>query len=247
MSTEQQQDPVATARGFHAILRQVAVCQHRSACLRDCGTMIRERPPSPDYIGPRYAGLVIVGANPGNGSTGSRKANDDHMERLMQRVGEEADVAAFQALMRFLPVSMQGWQQVVTSKHREILGFDIEEIAYINVVKCKTSNASANPADTVGDRVLRRCWQTYTAHQLRLLRPTHVIGLWKGIDVVLAALGYDIHRRTFRLPEGGAEPIGVVYGFHNGQRSLAIEQRLREAKRVVEDFRAGKRVSGERP
>lgn len=230
--------PAITAE-FHAAVRYVATCAHRDTCLRDCGTMIPERPPSPDYIGPRYAGLVIVGANPGNGSNGAQTANDTLMERLMRQVGEEPDAAAFHALMKFLPTSMLEWKQVVSASHRQILGFDIEEIAYINLVKCKTTSASADPFDTVGEAVTQRCWKTYTAYQLQRLRPSHVIGLWKGIDAVLETLGYDIQGKTFRLPRGGdTEVIDVVYGYHNGQRSLTKDQRLADAKRVVDDFLA---------
>ncbi|QCO07447.1 hypothetical protein [Azospirillum argentinense] len=229
---------------FHNVIRQVATCPHRDQCLTDCGNLIPERPPSPDYLGPRYAGLAIIGANPGNAANGGQQAHDEAMEALMHRVGQERAPAAYHELMALLVMSMRGWKQVVSAAHQMALDYDIGEIAYIDIVKCKTFRGGADPFRTVGGTVARRCWETYTAHQLDLLQPTHVIGLWKPIGGVLRRLGYDVEFGEFRLPEGGAHPIEVVYGFHNGRRNLPAADRLVDALRVVDDFRGRRAVRG---
>jgi hypothetical protein len=235
--------PAITA-GFHGITRQISNCPNLSVCAKECyedklNKIICEQP-SPDYLGPRYAGLVIVGANPGNPSNHKHRAADEITVELMRYVGQAPDAYAFDKLMAQLANSMREWKQVVNISHRKKLEYDIEQIAYLNIVKCNTRIANANPLKSVGKRVTSRCWATYASNQLRLLQPTHILGLWTPIRDVLRQLGcYHVSGEVLTLPtaDGETVPLKVVFGNYNGDRRKTEEEKLADAKRVIDNWR----------
>jgi len=215
-------------KDFMSHSMRVASCPHLATCrseLRLAGKEV-QMPlpmPSPDYIGPNYRGLVIIGSNPGLAHTAAQSMNDRKMFALQEQIALGSG-EAFRELMRFLPTSMLGWKQVVDRKSREYLGFDISEVAYVNLVKCATNPGGSDAQKLfTGTNIVKRCWKNHTGPLLELLRPTHIAALWKPVIKVLGKQGYLF-------------PKGVQVGFHSGRRSASLEERYATVRDVFQDF-----------
>lgn len=216
------------------IAQLVAACPHSSICKSEFQKKYARSGsnhkvhfadvPSPDFIGSRYSGLVIIGGNPGLAHRGSHFENDLTMFELQREVAK-GDRDAFEKLMSFLPFSMEHWPQVVDSDGRRRLKYDIEDVAYIDIVKCGTSPARGDTrALMAGTGVLGRCWETHTRKLLSVLAPTHILALWKPILGVLEGLGYSLKDKET--------------GYYCGARHLTKETRYSTACGVVDSFYA---------
>ncbi|MCH8685874.1 hypothetical protein [Pedomonas mirosovicensis] len=211
------------------IARRVAACPHSNGCRAEfygkarSGEQRHIAPvPSPDFIGSRYSGLVIIGGNPGLAHHDIHHANDRHMFDLQRKIAA-GDQAAFDELLEFMPRSMAHWPQVVDSDGRQRLQYDIEEIAYVNLVKCGTIPGKGNTHSLFnGTGILNRCWEQHTRQLLELLRPTHVLALWKPIVTLLEGLDYPIQE--------------IEVGYHNGARQLTKDERYATARHVIDSF-----------
>lgn len=141
----------------------------------------------------------------------------------LQRRLARGEKGAFDELMRFLPESMANWPQVVNADGRRRLRFDIENVAYIDIVKCGTAPGRADTSALFGGtEILNRCWTNHTRRLLELLAPTHILTLWTPIKKVLEGLSYSLKDKEL--------------GNYNGARHLTLEQRYAPAVAVVEDF-----------
>lgn len=144
------------------------------------------------------------------------------MFRLQQRIAE-GDETAFAELCSFLPISMATWRQMVDIESRKRLNFDIQDIAYINLVKCGTRPGGGSPQSLFrGTGILGRCWEMHTRALLEILKPTHVVALWKPIVAVIEGLGFPLKT--------------VVHGYHSGARNLAIAERYAAAAPVFDEY-----------
>ena len=214
------------------IARGVAACPHLATCSREFHNKFPSRDgekpthfaptPSPDFIGSRYAGLVIVGGNPGLAHQGVHHEKDARMFALQKRIalGEQA---AFDELLAFMPDSMAHWPQVVDRGSRAMLRYDIEHVAYIDIVKCGTRPAQGDTHSLMKRTgILNRCWEQHTRKLLDLLQPTHILALWTPTLRVLQRLGYDIDSK--------------IVGHHSGARHLTKIAKYANAHPVVDDF-----------
>ena len=205
---------------------EVAACPHLATCRAEMSAAKKAMPlalPSPDYVGPKYNGLLIIGGNPGIAHRAAHHANDAHMFALQAKIAT-GDQAAFDELMTFLPQSMAHWLQMVNTDGRQRMQYDIEEIAYIDIVKCATRpGGSKLEALLAGTQVLQRCWTTHTAALLDLLAPTHIVALWAPIISTLKGLGY-----TF--------PSNAISGHYDGRRNWGRDQRYQAAKPVFDAY-----------
>jgi len=209
---------------FFPFARQVAGCIHRDRCRIECGVMPFERP-APDYFGPRYRGLVVVGANPGIASNATHQKNDARTFELQTQIAA-GKRDAFRELMRFLPESMIAWKQVVNGKGRQYLDYDIEEIAYINLVKCATTKQNSDVFKLftgAASEIPKRCWETHTKNLLDALQPSFVVALWTPVLDSLKRLGYQF---------GGVQQTGS----YNGQRNLTTGRKYEGAKTVFDTY-----------
>jgi hypothetical protein len=203
---------------------KVAACPHIGTCRQESGIMPRELP-SPDFIGSRYRGLVIIGGNPGVAHKPAHFVNDDLMFDYQRRIAQGERVA-FEKLMAFLPESMRRWPQMVNDTGRRLMDYDIEEVAYVDIVKCATKPGSSDLRRLFrhAPDVIGRCWTHHTKPLLELLKPTHIVALWKPIVPTLQSLGYIF-------------PKGVPIGHYNGCHSWSLDRRYAGAKAVFDAFR----------
>lgn len=181
--------------------------------------------PTPDYVGPRYRGLVVIGANPGIAFRSKQKANDAHTFELQDRIAA-GDRVAYDELLLHLPESMLGWQQMVNGFARQFLRYDIEEIAYINLVKCATTTPHSDVHNLFRNNakaIPQRCWDANSLPLLESLRPRFIAALWRPVLGSLRQLGYLF---------AGVEMTGA----YNGQRNLPIHKRYEDVKKVFDAF-----------
>lgn len=229
-------------RRFFEVARGVAGCPNIDICR---GEFLGKYPeartnerrhfasvPSPDFIGSRYSGLVIIGGNPGLAHQGVHYENDRRMFDFQRRVAA-GDQEALTELLAFLPSSMAHWPQVVDTQSRLRLGYDIEDIAYIDIVKCGSAPAKGDTRSLFArTKILERCWKLHTRQLLELLQPTHILALWKPILGVLDYVGYPLHDK--------------VVGYHTGARHLTKDARYAMAHGVVDDFYARAALDNDR-
>ena len=179
--------------------------------------------PSPDYVGSRYRGLIIVAGNPGIAHAGIHYVNDAHMFELQSRIAT-GNQSAFAELMAFLPESMLHWPQMVSADGRKRMAYDVEEVAYIELVKCATRPLASDLRSLLrGTEILNRCWRTHTRTMLDMLQPTHIVALWKPIIPTLQHLGFHF-------------PDSSRIGYHSGARNLPLDLRYKAAKPVFDSY-----------
>lgn len=177
-------------------MQRTAACEHIHDCRREC-SLIASNAPSPDFVGRSYRGLVVVAANP-----------------IMRQGTNEAHLSA---------PTIGAWHQVVNPRDRMLLNFDIEDVSYINIVKCATVKVGSKPHRLFkGTGVFKRCWLRNTLPLLQLLDPTHVICVSKGVQEALMEVG-------FRLP-----PRRIAA--YDQSRHKSPQDRIRNVRRVFDDF-----------
>lgn len=216
---------------FYPFAKKIAACANIALCRQSCFAITTPRP-SPDFVGKNYRGLLIIGANPGIANNQSHNANDKIMFSLQENLANN-DTDAYNDLISHLPQSMIHWKQIVSSKHKNYLGFDVDEIAYIDLVKCATKSIGNSQSDVIanfrkianGLDIPSLCWNLHTKEIINFLKPTHIIFLWKPIEKNLRKLGYDFK--------------GVVdYASYNGSRHLKMEAKLDDVKLLIQKYRA---------
>ena len=119
---------------------------------------------------------------------------------------------------------MKLWNShLCNNEFRNLLGYDIEEIAYLNIVKCRTEEGNSNVIRNIGMEVSRMCCASYLSKQLEILQPKYIVGHWNPVIDNLQTLGIDLSKyRTASM---------------NGARHLAKEEKIREIKGIFEIYK----------
>jgi len=183
-----------TIHRFFDVACDIAQCSHYNRCRGDCPFLdsSTNSTPQPGFIGRKYSGLVIVGANPGIPNVSPFIEREPEYVRHIQNFARRRDFELFNRYLDYAADYMGTWRNnLANQSFRKLLGYDIEEIAYINVVKCRSNPVGSNPFTSVGEPVTRRCFNSHTARQLAVLKPKWIVAHWKPIPRTLAALGYD--------------------------------------------------------
>lgn len=186
-------------------------CPFRDRCRAECSSMTKH-PPQPGFLGRRYAGLVVIGANPGVRYTDD--PNDRDYTGAIDRLAETGSAEDFEALHDITSNYMLSWpNNLANRRNRELLDYDIESIAYLNIAKCRTVVAASDVAKTVGLASAQRCFETHLRDQLDLLNPQRIVFHWIPIESRLREFGY-------------APGQGTLHAAFSGQRNLRLAQRL---------------------
>jgi hypothetical protein len=205
-----------TIKEFFKISCEVGKCKHFHQCRRLCSTLdqTNNSTPQPGFIGKRYSGLVIVAANPGIPNVSPFIEREPIYLDLVKEFSETENYNSFLKYLDYASDYMSTWRNNLTNKDfRELLGYDIETIAYVNIVKCRSFETGSDPIKTLGKEVTERCFNNYLKKQLEVLQPKTIIGHWKPIPCVLNKLGYKVSSNT---------PC------YSGQRNLTISQRVQD-------------------
>jgi hypothetical protein len=173
--------PTRVALLWQKILRS----DHADAFAGTVGSAIdrshgHDRLPQPGFVGSRYQpqGVLILGQNPGNDAIGKgESAADLHQYEMLRRLRDAVDtasaVAASKALMAALGSTVMPTWLIVQNVVRPLLAalnLTLDDIAYTNLVKFRTSGSS------FASRIYDRSW-VETSGQICLLEPSVIIAL----------------------------------------------------------------------
>jgi len=180
-----------------------------------------ENVPQPGFIGDNYPSrrVLLIGQNPGTPK--SRLAADMPYTAALRALRDDPTEGPYQHLRKVLKTFIPQWPVHGNYFPLSECGLTLEDIAYCNVVRCRTTK-DAMPSD----HTARTCSQSHLARWVSLLAPRVVvfIGKWafeRGHSIV------DRH--------------GIPCDYMNRQRSLSSEARLENRERVSELVR---RVAG---
>lgn len=213
---------------FKDMACEMAECSNYEHCRQHCppkATMDTQNPPYPDFLGRNYAGLVIIGANPGTSSQERSKRQDAVMNAHLRKLSETRNRQEYEALLDFRNTASLDWNLTLCSSyHREVLNYDFEKIAFLNIVKCRTLHPQSDVRKSVGLYVAGICAKQFLLRQLSLLKPRYIVCQWKAVGDSLRAVGYDF---------SGVEMVGS----YNGQHNLTKEKRFEGVVEVFQAFR----------
>ncbi len=187
--------------------------------------------PQPGYVGASYAksGVMFIGQNPGTSPERSR-VDDTKLAAILLALSREPSAAKFVALRSFLEAFMRTW--AITQRYLPLgrFGLELEEIAYVNVARCRTKkNAAPSP------RMAERCITLHLERWLDVLQPRVVVFLGKWAHDVAAP---SVERR------------GIAVGYINRDRSLpgaAREDNLNAIAALLRDGAPSKPITMRKP
>jgi uracil-DNA glycosylase len=157
-----------------------------------------ENVPQPGYIGPRYeqTRLLLVGQNPAQPPSGLVVRDRTYTGALRALLGTQT-WEAYGNLVSLMPDYMRDWPIYDEFFSLEECGLDVTEIAYCNVVRCRTEK-NGNGYWAPNSKVVEAC-RPHLLRWIRLLRPTAVIliGKWSA-DNLSQYLPPDMPRIVMR-------------------------------------------------
>ena len=174
--------------------------------------------PQPGYIGSHYQNtrVLLVGQNPG--SPADPSAHDSEFTDTQVALRDKADVRSLTRHKSVLDRIMPKWAVVQNYFPLAECGLQLDDIAYINVVRCRTIK-NAKP----GRAITQACINNHFIRWLDWLAPRVVVCIGKKAhDNVNSLLS------SCRIPNG----------FINRWRSLSTTEREQNKKQVVDLVRS---------
>jgi len=170
--------------------------------------------PQPGYIGRRYSErrVLLIGQNPAD--TDRFTSEDERYTNALGRIRDDPNDRHYDEVQRLLDAFIPRWPVSENYFPLKECKLSLAEIAYFNVVRCRT-RGNATP-DT---RMSQNCVQRHLARWLDLLEPKVVvfIGKWAADQA-----GHEISARS------------IPWAFMNRQRSLSKEARIENRNAVIE-------------
>jgi hypothetical protein len=182
---------------------------HSPGLLRDA----QENVPQPGYIGPSYWNhrVLLVGQNPGTPKT--LEAEDRPYTAALRDLRDAPSPVTYERLMTELAAFIPKWP--VHGNYFPLVeaGLSLQDIAYFNVVRCRTTKDSKPGTHLVGN-----CVRLHFGRWLEHLAPRVVVFIGKWASDQAAG---EVSRR------------GITFAFMNRQRSLSSIERARYRESVV--------------
>ena len=170
--------------------------------------------PQPGYIGANYENtrVLLVGQNPGV-SPDRFSAQDREFADAQIVLRNNANTRSMASLKGILEKIMPTWPVVNNYFPLAECGLSVDDIAYVNAVRCRTED-NAPP----GEQIAEACVSSHFVRWLDWLNPR-----------VVVCIGKWAHDRTANLLEDRSIP----HEFVNRRRSLSGADRLRNKEQVV--------------
>lgn len=172
-----------------------------------------ENVPQPGYIGSRYrkARVLLVGQNPGTPK--SLSAQDIPYTAALRALRDEPTTQRYKELNAVLRAFIPQWPVQNNYFPLEESGLALEDIAYCNIVRCRTTGDG-----TPGDSLTKQCHNEHFVRWLNLLNPKVVVFIGKW---------------AWHQGRGVVDAKGVPCAFMNRQRSLSTDERVKNRAQVV--------------
>jgi len=194
----------------------------KSAILRDETFNV----PQPGFVGSAYTEkrVMFIGQNPGVSPERSR-TDDTRLAELLLELAKDPGTEPYAELRAFLADFMDKW--AITQRYLPLrsFGLSLDEIAYLNVVRCRTRQNIAIPK-----AMTARCAQLHLERWLDTLQPKVVVFLGKWAH---DAAGHLVSER------------GISYGYINRDRSLSGAARAKNMAEIA--FLLGAEVTTSAP
>jgi uracil-DNA glycosylase len=130
--------------------------------------------PQAGFIGKQYAKskILLIGQNPGISSNVEkfRQQNIEH-SALISHLNERADVASYEALAEALKGYLREWP---IKKKYFPAAMEMDNLAFINLVRCRTQNNKAP-----GERTVTTCIDAHLIKWIEWLKPNAIVFLGK--------------------------------------------------------------------
>lgn len=173
----------------------------------------RENLPQPGYVGKNYyqSRVLLVGQNPGTPKT--LAARDNAYTAALRAMKANPCEDSYAALAKLLDEYIPQWPVHGKYFPLEECALTLDDIAYCNIVRCRTSNDKAP-----GRNTLEACVRLHFANWLNFLAPQVVIfvGKWAEKHGAIAV-----------------QQAGIPFATMNRQRSLSSVARSANRTHVV--------------
>jgi uracil-DNA glycosylase len=181
-----------------------------------------ENVPQPGFVGSRYgeARVLLAGQNPGSPKS-PQASEDKKYTALLRRLRDDPSAENGLALRDMMRGFMPRWPVWRYFPHAEC-GLELEDIAYCNVIRCRTVD-NRSPSDSLA----RTCVEEHFRRWLQFLQPRVVVFIGK--------LAWE---------QGGGAVGDIPTTYVNRQRSLSRVDRDANLKEVVRTVREALRTSG---
>jgi uracil-DNA glycosylase len=196
---------------FARVISCIACTSHTSTkLLRDSHLNL----PQPGFIGQRYAqtGLVLAGQNPGLSPPRFALQDAEYM-RALRKLQDKPTPQVMSELTKVLHAFVPKWPIHGNCFPLKECGLELDDIAYFNVVRCRTEENSAP-----GKGVIVNCLDHFE-RWVDLVHPKVLIFLGKW---AFKAAGHIPAQR------------GIRYAFINRDRSLNKKELAQDRERIVE-------------
>lgn len=178
-----------------------------------------ENVPQPGYVGNNYEArrVALVGQNPGTPKT--LEAQDRPYTAALRGLRDTPGEVKYQELHSVLQAFIPKWPVHGNYFPLAECGLSLKDIAYFNVVRCRTTSDAKPGISTVDS-----CLHSHFGRWLDLLAPRVVvfIGKWAADRG-----SHEVERR------------GIPFAYMNRQRSLSSLQRTENRKSVIQIVTAG--------
>ena len=176
--------------------------------LRDDG----ENVPQPGYIGPHYktSRVLLIGRNPG--TTKTLQAQDRQYTAALRALRDDPTPERYKKLTSILKDFIPQWQ-IHKYFPLEDSGLALEDVAYCNIVRCRTTGDSGP-----GELLAQQCIHEHFKRWLTLLAPKIVV----FVNKAAWSHGYSF-----------VEAKGIPCPFMNGKRSLSHTDRTANREAVA--------------
>lgn len=194
---------------------QVMRCQLCIGCnkklLRDDGFNL----PQPGYIGSKYlkSRILLIGQNPGV-SPDYRQGPDKEYSSLLVALRDNPTTDNYSELNAFLSHDIQTWPVHGSYFPLSESGLTLDDIAYFNLVRCRTEENSAP-----GKLLVQNCVQNHACSWINELDPRVIVCIGKW---AYGNLPQDVHDKYHER---------VTY--MNRMRSLSTEERAQNRSEVT--------------
>lgn len=146
----------------------------------------RRRNPLPGYVGKNYLGVMVIAQNPAPTPPHSQWSHRDPLLfGALDKAAKRGTTTFRETVQRVMSREIPDWGPLSNMGFPD-WGVSIEEIAYLNLVKCATQNkAGKREGAYPGTRVRNRCMETYLCQHLAILRPHLIVFRYIGVEKTL--------------------------------------------------------------
>jgi hypothetical protein len=201
-------------------------CSNYDYCRKHClpsQQMDEKNRPFLDFIGTDYAGLVVISSKPAALSD-KYAAENKTIEDELENICETRDISSYIKLLNFRDETSRNWDSTICrSQFRRDLRFELKNIAFLNIVKCRTITNVANLSKTVGINVIRTCSEKFLLNQLQILNPKYIIVEYKTTWTSLKLTNF----------QSTMEQTIVSY---SGNRKIPLNDRLKNIRPIFSEF-----------